>query len=142
MKEKKISSNDFANMGLIISVLIMAFIVLLLVVGLDIYSAIIGEIIFAFKGYKVFQRINEDVYYDEEKLIIKDYKATYEIPLMRVRRIRLTTDHINSSKKYIIEYIDDANDFASVSLYVNSLNTEFHKFIDYIEESYQFIDTR
>ena len=72
-------------------------------------------------------------------MIIKDYHQTYEISLMRLRRIKLTLNRVGSSLKYRIEYVDDHNDFNSISFFVGGYSPGFESFVKHIKESYPFV---
>lgn len=54
---------------------------------------------------------------------------------MKIRKIKLEHGKAGRSRPYRIEYLDDEHELNSLSFYVARWNTEFEKFIDFVEEN-------
>ncbi|MDN5211935.1 hypothetical protein QQ020_07725 [Fulvivirgaceae bacterium BMA12] len=136
---EKISSNEYANISIITTVTIVIWLISISFLKANIYISITIAVALLIGAFKVFKLINYKVFYNKEFLVVQKNKRTFQISLMRIRKIKLTMDYVGSARKYRIEYLDPNDNFDAVSFFVSRFNSEFEGFIEYVGDSYPFV---
>ncbi|WP_341227637.1 hypothetical protein [uncultured Arcticibacterium sp.] len=97
------------------------------------------EVCFIFLTKKILKRVSLEIFLVNDELSVLRYNYKHTIPVKKIRKIKLEHGNIGNSRRYRIEYLDDEHQFNSLFFYVARWNTEFEKFIEFVEENNPYV---